>query len=105
LEVQIDHVVPLADAWHKGAQDWSAAEREAFANDLLNLMASKGAVNQVKSAQDASEWLPPNHGFGCAYVARQVAVKVKYGLRVTAKERGAMIKVLSQCPGESLPEE
>ena len=105
LEVQIDHVVPLADAWHKGAQDWSAAKREAFANDLLNLMASKGAVNQVKSAQDASEWLPPNHGFGCAYVARQVAVKVKYGLRVTAKERGAMIKVLSQCPGESLPEE
>ena len=64
----------------------------------------QGERQSGKSAHDASEWLPPNDEFSCAYVARQVAVKLKYRLRVTADERGAMVKVLSDCPDESLPE-
>ncbi|QAY71871.1 DUF1524 domain-containing protein [Xylanimonas protaetiae] len=102
--VQIDHVVALADAWQKGAQQWDATKREAFANDPLNLLASDGSLNQSKGAGDAATWLPPNKAFRCRYVARQVAVKAHYGLWVTTAERDAMIRVLSGCPDEPLPD-
>ena len=101
--VQIDHVVALSDAWQKGAQQWSAQAREQLANDPLNLLASKGSLNSAKGDGDAATWLPPNKGFRCAYVARQVAVKRSYGLWVTTAERDAMVRVLSTCPGEPLP--
>jgi Protein of unknown function (DUF1524)/Excalibur calcium-binding domain len=101
--VQIDHVVALSDAWQKGAQQWDAGRREAFANDLLNLLASKGSLNQQKGDGDTATWLPPNKAFRCAYVARQVAVKHTYGLWVTSAERDAMTRVLSTCPDEPPP--
>jgi hypothetical protein len=101
--VQIDHVVALADAWQKGAQAWDEATRVVFANDPLNLLAVDGALNRQKGSGDAATWLPPNRGFRCAYVARQVAVKLAYGLWVTPAERDAMVRVLSACPDEPLP--
>lgn len=101
--VQIDHVVALSDAWQKGAQQWDAATRASFANDPLNLMASKGSVNQSKGDGDTATWLPPNRSFRCEYVARQVAVKQLYGLWVTQAEQDAMVDVLSGCPEEPLP--
>lgn len=102
-KVQIDHVVPLANAWQTGAQGWSAAKREQFANDPLNLMATDGPTNQAKGAGDAATWLPPNRTFWCPYVARQIAVKAKYDLWVTPAEKDAMQRVLDSCPGEPLP--
>ncbi|MCL2396174.1 MAG: HNH endonuclease family protein [Acidimicrobiaceae bacterium] len=102
--VQIDHVVALADAWQKGAQAWSAGERWAFGNDPLNLLAVEGAINQQKGDGDAATWLPPNRAFRCSYVARQIAVKHKYGLWVTSAEHDAMARVLATCPGQPLPE-
>ncbi|PPK94109.1 uncharacterized protein DUF1524 [Kineococcus xinjiangensis] len=100
-DVQIDHVVALADAWQKGAQQWSDEQREQFANDPLELVAVDGALNQQKGAGDAATWLPPRNR--CPYIARQVAVKVRYGLWVTPAERDAMVDVLSQCPDQPLP--
>jgi Protein of unknown function (DUF1524)/Excalibur calcium-binding domain len=102
--VQIDHVVALSDAWQKGAQQWTAQRRTAFANDPLNLLAVDGPLNQQKSDGDAATWLPPNRAYRCAYVARQVAVKVTYRLWMTAAERDAVGRVLSTCPGQSLPD-
>ena len=102
--VPIDHVVALADAWQKGAQGWDARTRVAFANDPLNLLAVDGELNHQKGSGDAATWLPPNRAFRCAYVARQVAVKLTYGLWVTAAERDAMVRVLSTCPDEPLPD-
>ena len=102
-DVQIDHVVALSNAWQTGAQQLDAAVRERFANDPLNLMATEGAVNQSKGDGDAATWLPPARGFRCSYVARQVAVKAKYGLWVTAAERDAIARVLGACPGQELP--
>ncbi|WP_336706783.1 GmrSD restriction endonuclease domain-containing protein [Oerskovia sp. USHLN155] len=102
-KVQVDHVVALTDAWHKGARAWDAARREAFANDPLNVLVVDGALNQQKGDGDASAWLPPNEAFRCAYVARQVGVKYTYGLRVTSTEKAALVAVLSTCPGEPLP--
>ena len=95
--VQIDHVVALADAWQKGAQQWSAETREQFANDPLNLRAVDGPTNQQKGAGDAATWLPPAKGYRCEYVAAQVAVKSAYGLWVTAAEADAIERVLEGC--------
>ena len=102
-DVQIDHVVALSDAWQKGAQALSPAEREALANDPLELLAVDGAANQAKSDGDAATWLPENKAFRCEYVSRQIAVKAKYRLWVTQAEYDAMKRVLGQCPGYPLP--
>lgn len=101
--VQIDHVVALGDAWAKGAQTIGATQRLRLANDPLNLLAVDGALNQQKKASDAASWLPPNKAFRCAYVARQIAVKAKYRLWVTAAEKAAMVRVLGSCPSGSTP--
>lgn len=101
--VQIDHVVALSNAWQTGAQQLTALEREALANDPLELLAVDGPANQQKSDGDAATWLPPNKPFRCQYVARQIAVKVKYKLWVTQAEKDAMTRVLSVCPGQTLP--
>lgn len=101
--VQIDHVVALADAWQKGAQQISEEQRRMFANDPLNLLAADGPTNQQKSASDAASWLPANRAFRCDYVSRQIAVKHRYDLWVTAAEKNAMSEVLDTCPGQELP--
>jgi len=101
--VQIDHVVALSDAWQKGAQQLSAAKREALANDPLNLIAADGPTNGAKSDSDAASWLPPNRKFRCRYVARQTAVKARYGLWMTTAERQAVANVLDSCPSEPVP--
>lgn len=95
--VQIDHVVALADAWQKGAQQWDAERRKRFANDPLNLLAVDGSLNSQKGAADAATWLPPRRAFRCAYVARQIEVKVAYELWVTRAEKEAMERVLDTC--------
>ena len=101
--VQIDHVVALSDAWQKGAQLLTYASRHALANDPLNLLAVDGKANQDKGDADAASWLPPNKQFRCEYVARQIAVKKKYQLWVTASEHDAIANVLSACPEQQLP--
>lgn len=101
--VQIDHVVALSDAWQKGAAGWSPARRLQFANDPLELLAVDGPVNRAKGDGDAATWLPPARAYRCRYVARQIAVKQRYGLSVTPAERDAVRRVLDSCPGEPLP--
>jgi len=103
LAVQIDHVVAVSDAWQKGAQQATYASRNKFYNDPLNLLAVDGPTNGSKSDSDAASWLPPNKAFRCAYVARQVAVKLKYKLWVTKAEKAAISGVLLKCPSQKLP--
>lgn len=95
--VQIDHVVALADAWQKGAQQMTAERRRDLANDPLNLQAVAGWVNQQKGAGDTATWLPPRRESRCGYVSRQVLVKERYGLWVTPAERDAMDRILAGC--------
>lgn len=101
--VQIDHVVALSDAWQKGAQTIGEAKRYAFYNDPINLLAVDGPTNSSKSDSDASAWLPPNKAYRCAYVARQIAVKLKYRIWVIQAEKEAMQRVLQSCPKQKLP--
>ena len=95
--VQIDHVVALSNAWQTGAFKLSADARKAFANDPLNLLAVKGSLNSQKGDGDAATWLPPRKSYRCAYVSRQIAVKAKYGLWLTAPEKAAILKILNTC--------
>lgn len=101
--VQIDHVVALGNAWQTGAQALTPVQRATLANDPLELLAVDGDANQQKSDSDAASWLPPNKAFRCQYVARQIAVKLKYMLWVTPPEKEAMQRVLAICPAQTLP--
>lgn len=103
-DVQIDHVVALSDAWQKGAQLLTPAQRVQLANDPLELLAVDGNANQQKSDGDAATWLPPNKSYRCAYIARQIAIKKKYRLWITQAEYDAMTRVLRACPQQSLPQ-
>lgn len=97
-DVQIDHVIALSDAWQKGAQQLSEDKRRDLANDPLNLQAVDGPTNQSKSDSDAATWLPPNKGYRCAYITRQIQVKAAYDLWVTQGEKDAMVRELNGCP-------
>ncbi|ALV40666.1 calcium-binding protein [Pseudarthrobacter sulfonivorans] len=101
--VQIDHVVALSDAWQKGAQQLTTEQRTAFANDSLNLQSTDGPTNMKKGDGDAATWLPPNKGFRCEYVARQISVKATYSLWVTQAEHDAMARILADCSGQLAP--
>jgi hypothetical protein len=101
-DVQIDHLVPLSDAWQKGAQSWDEAKREAFANDPMNLQATDGPTNGAKGDGDAATWLPPNRSIWCAYVALQTEVKWRYGLWMTQAEHDRIAEILGGCEPQPL---
>ena len=103
MDVQIDHVIALSNAWQTGAFKLTVVQRTALANDPMNLFAVKGRLNLQKSDGDAATWLPPLKSFRCAYVAQQIAVKAKYSLWVTAPEKEAMVRILTACPKQLLP--
>lgn len=95
--VQIDHLVPLANVWISGAQSWDPAERKQIANDPMNLLAVDGSTNEAKSSYAADQWVPPNTAFDCIYVKKQVMVKNKYHLTVTAAEKQVMQAYYGRC--------
>ena len=95
--VDIDHLVALSNAWQTGAAYFDRSKRSQIANDPLNLLAVDARLNRQKGDGDAATWLPPHKPFRCEYVSRQVAVKAKYSLWVTAAEKDAITRVLNQC--------
>jgi hypothetical protein len=103
MDVQIDHVVALSNAWQTGAFKLSYDKRLALANDPMNLLAVKGRLNSQKGDGDAATWLPPRKDIRCAYVAQQIVVKAKYQLWVTSAEKAAMVALLAKCPGFKAP--
>ena len=96
-EVPIDHVVPLAAAWVQGAAAWSAEQRQSFANDLANLMATTRAANSAKGDSTAEEWVPDDPSYGCSYASVIVTVKSRYALAVTPAESTALQSLLATC--------
>ena len=100
--IDIDHVVALSNAWQTGAAYFDKTKRQQIANDPLNLLAVDFSLNRQKGDGDAATWLPPLKSYRCDYVARQIAVKAKYGLWVTQPEKGAIIKLLEKCEGQKI---
>ena len=98
-DLDIDHMVPLAEAWRSGASGWTTAERQSFANDLTRpqLIAVTDNVNQSKGDQDPAEWLPPRTAYLCTYVRAWVHVKHYYDLSVDAAEKTALQSALNNC--------
>ena len=96
-QVQIDHIVPLADAWRTGAYALTPEKRRELANDPLELLAVDGPNNNAKSDKDISEWVPPNAAFHCEYATRYLHVKQKYGLWTTQAEHDALLSYLDTC--------
>jgi hypothetical protein len=98
-DLDIDHLVPLAEAWDSGASAWTTAQRQAFANDLTRpqLIAVTDNVNQAKSDQDPAEWMPPVTSYACTYVRAWVQVKYYYDLSVDTAEKTKLTSVLSGC--------
>ncbi|MFB7271212.1 HNH endonuclease family protein [Streptomyces sp. NPDC056244] len=98
-DVDIDHMVPLAEAWTSGASSWSTSQRQSFANDLTRpqLIAVTDNVNQSKSDRDPAEWLPPRTAYRCTYVRAWVQVKYYYNLSVDSAEKSALTSVLNGC--------
>ncbi|WTO32919.1 HNH endonuclease family protein [Streptomyces achromogenes] len=99
--LDIDHLVPLAEAWDSGASAWSPAERQAYANDLGDgraLIAVSAASNRSKADQDPTTWLPSATGSRCQYVTDWVADKTRWGLSIDTGEEAALSQVLTHCP-------
>ncbi|AEO57304.1 hypothetical protein MYCTH_102138 [Thermothelomyces thermophilus ATCC 42464] len=98
-DVDIDHMVPLKNAWISGANTWSTAKRTQFANDidLPQLWAVTDNVNQAKGDKSPDAWKPPSTSFYCTYAKSWVTVKYSYGLSVTSAEKSALTSMLNTC--------
>lgn len=101
-DLDIDHLVPLAEAWDSGAAGWDDAQRSRYANDLgaaFALIAVSAKSNRSKADQDPAEWLPPDRGYWCRYVADWVGVKLRWNLAINLAEhdRIAEIAAMPDC--------
>ncbi|MFE0603101.1 DUF1524 domain-containing protein [Streptomyces sp. NPDC058892] len=98
-DVDIDHVVPLAEAWRSGASSWTTSKRQQFANDLTRpqLIAVTDNVNQAKGDLDPGKWLPPRTAYRCTYARMWVNVKQYWGLSMDSGEKTALVNVLNGC--------
>lgn len=99
-DLEIDHLVPLADAWRSGAAHWTPERRREFANDLTDpatLVAVTSNSNRSKQDSTPADWLPPNFDDRCRYVSDWVRVKYRWGLTVTPQEKSTLVQILSGC--------
>jgi hypothetical protein len=98
-DVDIDHVVALAEAWRSGADAWTTDRREAFANDLTGpqLIAVSAASNRSKGDQDPADWQPPLDSFHCVYARMWIGSKHAWELSVDPDERTALETLLGTC--------
>ena len=103
--LDIDHMVPLAEAWDSGASTWTPERREAYANDLdaaTSLVAVTARTNRSKADQDPADWLPPLLDARCTYAADWVATKLRWKLSVDDRERAALAEIAAGCGQESV---
>ena len=99
-DFDIDHLIPLKEAWDSGAHSWSSSQRRAFANDLANsqaLIAVTASSNRSKSDRDPADWLPPNQSYHCQYIIDWMTVKIFWNLSVDEREFQALRRVASNC--------
>jgi hypothetical protein len=99
-----DRWIEVKESWDSGAWGWPAGRRVAFGNDLedaRSLRAVTSAVNQDKSADDPSQWLPPHEPFVCQYLADWVSIKARWTLSMDESEHGRVHNLLTEgCPDQ-----
>ncbi|KAJ6583940.1 hypothetical protein DFH09DRAFT_1260150 [Mycena vulgaris] len=98
-DLDIDHVVPLKEAWVSGARDWTDAQRESFANDLTRpqLVAVTDNLNESKGDKDPAEFVPPLASYVCTYIRAWITVKHFYSLTIDTAEKTALTKYINAC--------
>lgn len=99
----VDHLVPLNEAWRSGASNWSAEQREAYANDLEDsrvLNAITSSLSAAKKDRDLKNWLPEKGK--CEYIEAWVAIKARYSLTVDEGEMAVIKKYYKSCSIESI---
>jgi hypothetical protein len=104
-QLDIDHMVPLKEAWESGASDWTDAQREEFANDLDfggSLIAVSASSNRSKGDKDPSQWIPSNRSYACTYGVSWAQVKIRWSLSIDSKELSALKGLLAKCPKSKL---
>lgn len=100
-KMDIDHVVPLKEAWQSGAAHWTKAARRAYANDVTDpghLLAVSAAANRSKGDRDPAQWLPPDPTFKCRYLEIWIGVKSTWHLAADQAEFEALLSGLQGCP-------
>jgi hypothetical protein len=97
--IDIDHTVPLAEAWRSGASAWVDEDRKKFANDLggIQLIAASATTNRAKGDQDPAKWKPPVTAYWCTYAQHWIAVKATYKLTIDQAEHDALASMLTSC--------
>ncbi|HEX4814917.1 MAG TPA: HNH endonuclease family protein [Nonomuraea sp.] len=103
-KLDVDHLVPLAEAWDSGASGWDAAKREQYANYLdrpEHLVAVTARSNRQKADKDPAQWLPIEQ-VRCRYVAEWVAVKRHWQLSVDTAEKAKLVEIAQGCPNAPL---
>lgn len=108
-DLDIDHMVPLAEAWRSGAWSWDADTRQRYANDLghpFSLIAVTASTNRSKSDSDPADWMPPAVGYQCTYATQWVVVKHRWSLAVDPREQTALQSTIQDCgdPVVTVPE-
>lgn len=99
-KLDVDHFVPLAEAWDSGASAWTPEKREKYANDQTDsrhLIAVTGASNRSKSDRDPAEWMPTNKAYTCEYLANWVSVKIRWSLSVDKTEKDFILTNSKSC--------
>ena len=97
-DLDIDHMIPLKEAWDSGAWNWTAAQRQTFANDLSDaraLIAVTAGQNRSKSDRDPSNWIPPQKSYMCTYLSEWVAIKARWNLTMDQSEFGRIKNLLT----------
>jgi hypothetical protein len=96
-DIDIDHIVPLANAWRSGASSWSTTKKESFANVPRDLLSVDDSLNQSKGDKGPEAWKPPRKAYWCVYAKRWIGVKHYWDLSVTGAERFALKQMLGRC--------
>lgn len=98
-DIDVDHMVPLAEAWRTGASRWSAAKRERFANAPLDVLSVEDNANQSKGDRSPESWKPPRTAYHCTYAKKWINVKYRWKLTATRVEKHALRQMLGTCGG------
>jgi hypothetical protein len=96
-DIDIDHIVPLANAWRSGASSWSTTKKESFANVPRDLLSVDDSLNQSKGDKGPEAWKPPRRAYWCVYAKRWIGIKHYWDLSVTGAERTALKQMLGRC--------
>lgn len=101
-DIDIDHMIPLANAHRSGAENWSREKKKIFANDPENLFSVEDNANQSKGDKGPEEWKPPLKSYWQEYARQWIYIKEKYDLKYAPGELEALGEMLKEtgyiCP-------